>query len=129
MNEKLSEAIAQLAGQLGVTTTQLWDWMQGYGIRAYASVMVAQLSANLMLSLALAVAIVVSIHAFFKRLLPAIGRACDEEACMLITFVIGVIWVIAAFFVIMQVLMCLPELVGWVVSPEGMVIEMLVDRV
>ena len=129
MNEKLGEALAQLAGQLGVTTTQLWDWMQGYGIRAYASAMVAQLSANLILSLALAVAIVVSIHAFFKRLLPAIGRTCDEEACMLITFVIGVIWVIAAFFVIMQILMCLPELVGWVVSPEGMVIEMLVDRV
>jgi hypothetical protein len=129
MNEKLSEALAQLAGQLGVTTTQLWDWMQGYGIRAYASVMVAQLSANLMLSLALAAAIVVSIHAYFKRLLPVIGRTCDEDACMLITFALGVVWVIAAFFVIMQVLMCLPELVGWVVSPEGMVIEMLVDRV
>lgn len=117
--EQTDAALAELARQLGISVGELWGWLQGNGIEAYAAARVAYgLTEVIGFLLLFAVCAVV-----FVNTLRAVEKTdFDGEFCCLAAFCVsGIIGIIAAIGVVA----CLPSLVGWFVSPEGMVIDML----
>lgn len=120
MSDELSNALAGLAEGLGTTTGELWAWMQGYGIDAYAKAMIAELSVGCAIATMLAIlGLAVSVIIYRRHSKEGAPDMSEGEVCICVAG-IGVA-VISMF-----VLFCLaPELFGWLASPEGMVISEL----
>ena len=117
--EQTDAALAELARQLGISVGELWGWLQGNGIEAYTAARVAYgLTEVISCLLVFVVCSVV-----FVNTVRAIEKAdFDGEFCCLLAFcTAGIIGIIA----IGCAALSLPSLVGWLVSPEGMVIDML----
>ena len=117
--EQTDAALAELAQQLGISVGELWGWLQGNGIEAYAAARVAYgLTEVIGCLLLFLVCAVVMVHLY--RL--AVKANFDAEfPCVMGICFAGIICIIAAFGIVLS----LPSLVGWMVSPEGMVIDML----
>ncbi len=122
MNDSLQNALAGLADQLGVTTGQLWDWLQGYGIEAYAKATIATTIPWLVAS---AVAVIV-----LAILPPVVYRQFRDRlsgdwfdllffACM---------YLLSLFLIGSFLVDSVSTVLGWMVSPEGMVLRMLMER-
>ena len=117
--EQTDAALAELARELGISVGELWGWLQGNGVEVYAAARVAYgLTEVIGCLLVFAVCAVV-----FANTLRALEKAdLDGEFCCLMAFCVsGIIGIIA----IGSAALSLPSLVGWFVSPEGMVIDML----
>lgn len=130
MSEELSGALADLARGLGTTTGELWAWMQSDGIDAYARAQVAKYAVGTFLSVTILVVCIVAVVATAR----IVKRDCesnpfpdDGDAFFeLILFEITptILTVFTGAFACDQV----TSLIGWLASPEGMVISMLVER-
>ena len=119
--EQTDAALAELARQLGISVGELWGWLQGNGIEAYAAAKVATgLTEVISCLLVFAVCAVV-----FVNTSRALEKAdFDSEFCCVAALCIaGIIGIIA----IGCAALCLPSLVGWMVSPEGMVMDVLLN--
>lgn len=117
--EQTDAALAELARQLGISVGELWGWLQGNGIEAYASAKVATgLTEVISCLLVFAVCAVV-----FVNTLRALEKTDfdSEFCCVMALCTAGIIGIVAIGCAALN----LPSLVGWFVSPEGMVIDML----
>ena len=119
--EQTDAALAELARQLGISVGELWDWLQGNGIEAYAAARVAYgLTEVIGCLLLFAVCAVVFVNT--SRALEKVDF--DGEFCCVAALVTaGIIGIIA----MIGVVLCVPSLVGWMVSPEGMVMDVLLN--
>lgn len=123
MSEELSNALALLANQLGITTAQLWDWLQGSGVQAYASAKVATMAVGVVAFLAFELAIAVAsvtAHRLHVRAEKENRYYDGEWLVILITLLV----IAAVVFVPLAI--DVSNLIGWLVSPEGMVLSMIV---
>lgn len=117
MGDRLQDVLAEIARGIGIETGQLWEWMQGDGLRAYATV---EVLTNL--SLFVICVIVVVLSAWWFHRANADGRKLFDEygdgfIFDVIFLVLGVIFAIVGASV-------MPDTLGWLVSPEGMVLHM-----
>lgn len=132
MSEELSNALAGLANQLGISVSQLWDWLQGSGIQAYAWSKIATLATTCCICIGAIVAftaITLSIYRSEEKRTSAIQnrRVYDFDFDFDKSVLIIVFCVVVAFS-LFDLAITLPELMGWLVSPEGMVMQELFGR-
>lgn len=126
MSDELSGALADLARGLGTTTGELWAWMQSDGIDAYARAQVAKYAVGTFFSVAILVAVVATAR--------IVKKDCestpfyDESDAFLKLLLFEIIPVILAFISGLFACDQVTGLIGWLASPEGMVISMLVER-
>lgn len=132
MSEELSGALANLANQLGITTAQLWDWLQGNGVQAYARAKVAQLSVGVAVTLigvALITIICVTLIKTDRKWRDDTNAQYDDDYLLFpysgeLLFLVAVL-IFVAFILVVNSLPAIGELAGWIASPEGMVIQMV----
>lgn len=132
MSEELSNALAGLANQLGISVTQMWDWFQGSGIQAYAWSKIATLATTCGICAVAFVAftaIALSIYKSEAKRTSAIqnARVYDmdfdfDKSVLIIALLVSAAF---SFFVLATTL---PDLMGWLASPEGMVMQELFGR-
>lgn len=122
MNDNLQNALAGLADQLGVTTAQLWDWMQGYGIGAYAKATIAAAIPALIFTVVVAVTITVLSIMFYRKY----KEDFDSEPEFM--FLCAAVPLILLLFDGMFIVSIAGTILGWLASPEGMVLRMLAER-
>lgn len=130
MNDNLSNALAGLAESLGITVSQLWDWMQGSGLKAYATSKVVTLATTNLLLFMVAVALPVMMCFVYKAEMRRIKNATsvyDKDFGVEAFGFILTAGIIDAFCAI-TLAFTLPDLLGWIVSPEGMLIQELMGR-
>ena len=120
MNENLQNALSELANGLGVSTSQLWDWLQGYGVEAYAKVKVVQ---NGMSAFGFFIIFVLSVILLIHGLRREDDAGWDDIACCEV-FGGGLSSILMFIFFISF----FTDFICWVVSPEGMVIQQLIDK-
>ena len=117
MNDTLQGVLAELAKGLGTNTGELWTWMQGEGVQAYGSVQVARLTVSAWgIGIAIAVVAIIAL---------AIARHCLKSsyldgADMMMAEMIPTIALTVLSVIEVGVI---SDLVGWMASPEGMVIR------
>lgn len=135
--EQLDNALAQLTEKLGVGSEVFVSWLTGTGLDAYSRMIIATTISDIITQ-----SIVVAIMTFIVVKCFKIGwklrtdSAEDkiinddfEVAYMLsiLTFVIGIVLLVFDICEIGVALSNIRTLVGWYVSPEGMIIQMLLD--
>lgn len=123
MNDELSSALAELAKGFGVSTGELWSWLQSDGVTEYAKVQVAQLKVNTFGSALGTVACIVMCIVMFRVLNKVNTYDMDAPFIGLTVFAVGAIFFAATVFANAS------ELAGWMASPQGMVISMLLEKV
>lgn len=130
MNDNLSDALAGLAESLGITVSQLWDWMQGSGLKAYAASKVATLATTSLLLIMVAVALSVAMRFVYKAEMSRIENATSvfDEDFRIEPFVFILMAGIFDASCAIALAFALPDLIGWIVSPEGMLMQELVGR-
>lgn len=121
MNDKLQGVLAELASSLGTSAGELWAWLQGDGVQAYASVQVARLTVSALAGgVALALILVVML---------AVWRHCAKDKyldgvdLMLAEMLPGFVLLLVGMFETVVV----SDLVGWMASPEGMVLMKVME--
>jgi len=124
--ENLDNALAELASQLGISVSQLWDWMQGYGIQAYARAKIGMLASEIAVLVMFFVVMLLMAWMYVSKVMPRLAEH-DIDLIDVITTILSVIFVLVGSLVLVLVCSDIPELVGWIVSPEGMVIEKLME--
>lgn len=119
--EQTDAALAELARELGISVGELWGWLQGNGVEVYAAARVAygltEVIGCLLLLLVCAVVFANSLRALEK------ADFDGEFCCVAVLCTAGIIGIVA----MIGIVMCVPSLVGWMVSPEGMVIDTLLN--
>ena len=132
MSEELSNALAGLANQLGISVAQLWDWLQGSGIQAYAWSKIATLATTCVICIVAIVvftAITLSIYKSEEKRTSAIqNRRVYDLDFDFDKSVLIIVFCIVVAFGLFELAITLPELMGWLVSPEGMVMQELFGR-
>lgn len=127
MGEKLQESLAGLADQLGISVGQLWDWMYGHGAEAYAQAKIAQLYVDVAIFATLLILMLVigilAVRSVLKRKREK-GTDSYEDIILCGIIDIGVNIVLISCFT-----KALRELLGWLASPEGMVMQMIFDAI
>ena len=126
MSDELSEVLAELARGLGTNTGELWTWLQGDGLAAYAKVQVARLAVETAFwSVVLVVAIIACVM-LYRAASKAGDEAGDDDAVFMLMFfcVIAVVGVAVSFALLAD---AASELACWVASPEGMVIQKVLE--
>ena len=124
MNDELQGVLAELASGLGTTTGELWTWLQGDGIEAYAAAKVAQLWVVVVAAGIVAVTCVAMVWVFIDRYRK--GNRSDWDADD--AFVGSIISLAILAFDVVFSLSYASELAGWLTSPQGMAISMLLDK-
>ena len=130
MSEELSGALADLARGLGTTTGELWAWMQSDGIDAYARAQVAKYAVGTFLSVTFLVVCIFAVVATAR----IVKKDCesnpfdDESDAFFELLLFEIMPMILAFISGLFACDQVTGLIGWLASPEGMVISMLVDR-
>lgn len=124
--ENLDNALAELASQLGVSVSQLWDWMQGYGIKAYASAKIGTLASEIAVQTVVFVMTILVAWLYVSKVMP---RLVEHDRYMAdeITIALFILFGITAAISLVVAASVVPELVGWIASPEGMVIKNLME--
>lgn len=125
MTEELQHTLSGLAESLGITVGELWSWLQGNGIDAYAKAVIASLWVRVAFEL-LGVVILLVIAAFLLRshfIKEKTERFYDGDL-LVAAFVFIAIALCCAF----NLLTDGSELAGWIASPEGMVISTILGR-
>ena len=124
--ENLDNALAELASQLGISVSQLWDWMQGYGIQAYARAKIGMLASEIAVLVMFFVVMLLMAWMYVSKVMPRLAEH-DIDLIDVITTILSTIFALVVISVLVLVGSDIPELVGWIVSPEGMVIEKLME--
>lgn len=127
MNEQLQSELTELADGLGIGVGELWSWLSGHGVDAYASVQVSTLTAQCValglveLALVASVAWLVHMH----------RKTSKKEGAWWYDGEYAVATVVPSFAFVLLLIPLIDDavtLAGWLTSPEGMVIRMLVER-
>lgn len=122
MNDELQSVLAELASGLGTTTGELWTWLQGDGIEAYAQVQVARLWPPVIFLTLMFLAILVGmVYSFVKE---SKKPYFDAVETTLIECIPGIFLLVIGGIDVALI----SDLVGWMTSPQGMVISMLLDK-
>ena len=117
--DKLDGALAELAKQLGVGVGELWSWLTDGALGSYARMRVLKSVPWLFILVLLCVAMLVCARAFFRK------RARDmDDWCFA-----GGGCVVAAIIAALTVAFIASETVGWLVEPQGMLLDMLVSKI
>lgn len=130
MSEELSGVLADLARGLGTTTGELWAWMQSDGIDAYARAQVAKYAVGTFFSVAVFVVCLVAVVATAR----IVKRDCendpfpDDRGAFFELLLFEIVPMILTLFYGVIAVDQVTGLIGWLASPEGMVISMLVER-
>ena len=132
MSEELSNALAGLANQLGISVAQLWDWLQGSGIKAYATSKVVTNSTICIICVVIIVTSLLIAKQIYKSEKERIAST-SSTAYRAQNFSEDKEFLIYAFCTTAAcgaVVLCvfLPDLMGWLISPEGMVMQELFGR-
>lgn len=130
MSEELSGVLADLARGLGTTTGELWAWMQSDGIDAYVRAQVAKYAVGTFFSVAVFVVCLVAVVAT-ARIVKRDSESNpfhDESDTFLELLFFEITPVILTVFTGAFACDQFTGLIGWLASPEGMVISMLVER-
>lgn len=117
MSEELSNELAQLAGTLGVSVGELWAWLTSEGMHAYARMRVSTLGVmvvGIVAFVAIGVAVTVLLYRAHVRSFE--GDRYYEGGYAIAAIIVGGVTAFGSLFVIPS----LSDLVGWMVSPEGM---------
>lgn len=119
MTYNLQAVIAELAAQFGIETGTLWDWLKSDGITSYAKAYVAY---NMVYSILGCVIALIGLIMFVSGLV-FLFKHENEELCFISLIIGGVVFVIAT----VSFVPTMANTIGWMASPEGMVIKQLVD--
>lgn len=135
----MEEKLIEMADTLGVEVSELWAWLKNGGIQAYQSAKVAELGTIVTLCvLGIAFCVYLLMHALAERkqIIEEVG--CDgtdwlerirveniktdvnesvETTLIASTVALSILSAI--------LLINLPSLISWIVSPEGMVLRIL----
>jgi len=122
MNDELSEVLAELAKGLGTSTGELWAWLQGDGLAAYARMQVARLTVHtVMWAVISGIAIAVCVALYMGI------RKTDDEEMVGVLLIVGFFVVIGLIISLAFLTACASDLACWVASPEGMVIQKVLE--
>lgn len=118
MGQGIDDALAEVSGRVGVDVPELYDWLQSEGLEAYGRSQVAMYAcwtAMLLMAWLIGMAMMM-LYACSTR------RDClmCDEAC-----VVGVVVALASSVGLAYVV---PELAGWLTSPEGMIMRLVIGR-
>lgn len=122
MNEELSNALAELAKGLGTSTGELWAWLQGDGLAAYARVQVARLTVHTILWAVIsgiAIAVCVALYMGIRK--------TDDEEMVGVLLIVGLFVVIGLIISLAFLTAYASDLACWMASPEGMVIQKVLE--
>jgi len=127
MNEQLQSELTELANGLGIGVGELWSWLSGNGVDAYASVQVSTLTAQCvalgLVELALVASVAWLVHMHHKTSRKEGAWWYDGEYA-----VATVVPSFAFVLLLIPLIDHVVTLIGWLTSPEGMVVRMLVER-
>lgn len=124
MNDNLQNALAGLADQLGVTTAQLWDWMQGYGIEAYARATIATTIPGLVASAVAVIVLAILPLVVYRQLRDRLDGEWFEFDLLFFALLYLIPMLLIGSFLVDD----MSTVLGWMVSPEGMVLRLLMER-
>lgn len=111
----VSDILNQAAGGIG----DISEWLASDGLTGYTSVMIARQSCTALMCMVSILACVV----FFRWIINSEIDLVDSFAVFLVAIVAVVVMILSAFVLVIS----LPDLVGWLVSPDGMLLDTLVS--
>lgn len=123
--EQTDAALARLAEQLGISVGELWGWLQGNGVQSYATAKIVQLLTTVAMAFMFFIICLCFFRFFYKKHeeWEDEHRTRYNENPYITPIILLSMLALGCFFV---VAVNLPDLIGWMVSPEGMVIDILV---
>lgn len=116
MNDMLQNTLAELAGDLGTSTGELWSWLQGEGVQAYAKVQVARLTAEAW-GIGIALALVLVVVFAVWRIWAKSGHYDGADFLVMEAIPSTALLILGVCETTV-----VSDLVGWMASPEGMVL-------
>lgn len=135
----MEEKLIEIADTLGVEVSELWTWLKNGGIQAYQSAKVAELGtivAFCVLGIAFCVYLLLHALAERKQIIEEVGcygtdwrerlkveNIKDDINESVTTTLIASAVALGILSAIL--LINLPSLIAWIVSPEGMVLRMI----
>ena len=117
--EKLDGALAELAKQLGVGVGELWSWLTDGALGSYARMKALTSAPWLLTFVLLCVAMPICARACFRK------HASDMDDWGFA----GVVCVVVAIMAALAVAFIASETVGWLVEPQGKLLDMLVSKI
>lgn len=117
--EKLDGALAELAKQLGVGVGELRSWLTDGALGSYARMRVLTSAPWLLILVLLCVAMLICARACFRK------QASDMDDWHFA----GGGCVVVAIMAALAVAFIASEAVGWLVEPQGMLLDMLVTKI
>ena len=130
MNDELQNTLAEIAKGVGTTTSELWTWLQGDGLEAYAAARIAQLWVGVSVAVVIGIICLIVVVAIFVMA----KKKYDSDKMYGIDdlfFDVALLEIIPAgalIFDLISVSSIAGELAGWIASPQGMAISIFVDR-
>lgn len=125
--EQTYAALSELAEQLGISVGELWGWLQGSGVQSYAAARIAQLITTIAMAFVFFIICLYFFRFFYKKHeeWEDTYRTPYDDNPYVIHIILLPLLALCCFFV---VAFKLPDLIGWIVSPDGMVIDILVGH-
>lgn len=137
----MEEKLIEIADTLGVEVSELWAWLKSGGIQAYQSAKVAELGTIVTLcALGIAFCVYLLLHALAERkqIIKEVGydgtdwvkriRVEDIKTNVAASVETTLVTSTIALSVLSTVLLInLPSLIAWIISPEGMVLRMIAN--
>lgn len=122
MSDELSEVLAELAKGFGTSTGELWAWLQGDGLAAYARVQVARLTVHTVLWAVISVISIAACVALYMAI-----RKTDDDEMVGVLLIIGMFVLIGLVISLSILTAYASDLACWMASPEGMVIQRVLE--
>lgn len=122
--EQTNAALAGLAEQLGISVGELWGWLQGNGVQSYATAKIAQSLTTITMAFIFSIICLRFFRFFYKKHeeWEETYRTPYDDNPYVLPIILLPILALGCFFV---AAITLPDLIGWIASPEGMVIDIL----
>lgn len=122
--EQTDAALSELAEQLGISVGELWGWLQGSGVQSYAAARIAQSITTIAMAFVFFIICLYFFRFFYKKHeeWEDTYRTPYDDNPYVLPIILLPILALGCFFV---AAITLPDLIGWIASPEGMVIDIL----
>lgn len=114
--ENLDKALAELAEKFGVHSDEFVTWLTNGGLQAYA---IKEMIYNGIVSVFFFIGILISIFGFVYA-----HRHSDEMDPDFIVVGSTILFVISIVFFLVY----FPSFICWIVSPEGMIVDLVLNR-
>lgn len=126
--EQTDAALSELAEQLGISVGELWGWLQGSGVQSYAAARIAQSITTIAMAFVFFIICLYFFRFFYNKHAEweeTYRTPYYDDNPYVLQMVLLPALALCCFFV---VAFKLPDLIGWIVSPDGMVIDILVGH-